>query len=304
MSDHPVIHVAAGALINTAGEVLINERPDGKPMAGYWEFPGGKLEAGETAEAALIRELDEELGIQVLELKPLIQLQHAYPDKHVVLDVFKVPAWRGEVQGLEQQTLAWCNADQLTDYKLLPADGPIVHALQLPERYFITPECNDELALQEQLQLAAKAGCGIVQLRQKHWPTQRLLAALPDLQSRADELALALQVNGLSHFTAEQLMNLQERPGDRSGWVSASCHNAAELAKAEALGLDFVLLSPVQATQSHPDAAILGWAGFTELVSACNIPVYALGGLCANDLAQAQAAGAQGVAAISAWQSS
>lgn len=295
------LRVAAGALINADGEVLINERPAGKPMAGYWEFPGGKLESGETAEAALIRELHEELGIDVEALSPLIQLQHRYPDKIVKLDVFTVSQWSGTAQGLEGQMLAWCLPERLPAYKLLPADGPIVQALQLPERYFITPDCSDIAELEMQLQKAAAAKCGIVQIRQKRWPEAQLHAALSELAPAAAELGLVLQVNGLSHLTAAQLNSIHQRP-NINGWVSASCHNAHELEKAAELGLDFALLGAVQTTASHPDQQALGWEQFGQLSSQAKLPVYALGGLCSDDITQAKTAGAQGVAAISAWQ--
>lgn len=295
------IKVAAGALVNAQGQVLINERPVGKPMAGYWEFPGGKLELGETPEQALVRELKEELDITAVQIEPLLQLQHDYPDKRVQLYVFSVLSWQGEVRSQEQQALAWVQPAALTTYKLLPADGPIVTALQLPKTYFITSDCVDWDALQIQLREAAGHGFSLLQVRQKTWSAEQLQACMAPLESLAEELGVTIQMNGHTHWTAAQLMAAESRPS-RSGWLSASCHTVAELAQAEALGLDFVVLGPVQVTASHPGQLGLGWSRFAEYVATTHLPVYALGGLSLQDLPQALAHGAQGVAAITGFE--
>jgi mutator protein MutT len=114
--------------------VLIAQRPEGKHMAGGWEFPGGKLEAGEERLAGLARELREELGISIETPRPLIRVRHAYPTREVLLDVWVVRRYAGEPMGLDGQALRWCAQDKLSTANLLPADQPIVAALQLPER--------------------------------------------------------------------------------------------------------------------------------------------------------------------------
>lgn len=315
------LHVAAGALINAAGEVLINERPAGKPMAGYWEFPGGKLEAGESPEQALVRELQEELGVTATHIEPLLQLEHDYPDKKVILYVQRVLAWDGEVTGLESQALAWCHTDRLTDFKLLPADGPIVTALQLPQRYFITPAVDDQTAAMALLTQAATSGISLVQLRQKHWSPEQLIAWLPELQAHANQLNIDLLVNGYTHLTSQQLMAAELTNANNTKkeqileqllanesvanlskkWLAASCHNLAELQQAARLGCDFAVLGPVLPTSSHPDASGIGWDVFANTIRNLNMPVYALGGLGDQHLSQALTAGAQGVAAISSF---
>src|ERR1700688_2697091 len=120
--------------MDAAGRVLIAQRPPAKHLAGGWEFPGGKLEPGEERLAGLARELQEELGIAIATPRPLIRVRHAYPSREVLLDVWIVRHYRGEPRGLDGQALRWCTRDELAEVELLPADGPIVRAVWLPER--------------------------------------------------------------------------------------------------------------------------------------------------------------------------
>jgi len=128
-----LVHVVAGVLRDTAGAVLLAQRPPGKHLAGGWEFPGGKLEPGETRRDALARELHEEIGVEVEEARPLFSVTHAYPHRDILLDVWLVTRFRGVPQGLEGQALRWCPPGDLPQADLLPADRPIVTALRLPE---------------------------------------------------------------------------------------------------------------------------------------------------------------------------
>ena len=130
----PAIHVAAAVLFDGRSRVLIAQRPAGKHLAGSWEFPGGKVERGETRTAALARELKEELGVVIEHPRPLLRLRHAYPYGEVLLDVWVVRRYRGEPRGLDGQALRWCRRADLGSAELLPADRPIVAALRLPER--------------------------------------------------------------------------------------------------------------------------------------------------------------------------
>ncbi|MDN5568021.1 MAG: (deoxy)nucleoside triphosphate pyrophosphohydrolase [Paracoccus sp. (in: a-proteobacteria)] len=120
-------------MIDPDGRVLLAQRPSGKPMAGLWEFPGGKVEQGETPEAALIRELDEELGIQTWNscLAPLTFASHSYDDFHLLMPVFACRKWQGIVQPREGQSLAWVRAAQLRDYPMPAADVPLIPMLQM-----------------------------------------------------------------------------------------------------------------------------------------------------------------------------
>jgi 8-oxo-dGTP diphosphatase len=126
-----LVLVAACALVDADGRVLIAQRPAGRPMAGLWEFPGGKIEAGETPEASLIRELQEELGIVVNEtcLAPLTFASHAYPGFHLLMPLYVCRRWAGTVQAQEGQSLAWVRPSQLRDYPMPPADVPLISHL-------------------------------------------------------------------------------------------------------------------------------------------------------------------------------
>jgi 8-oxo-dGTP diphosphatase len=122
--------VLVGLIDDGAGRWLVNRRPEGTPLAGFWEFPGGKRQDGEEPRAALARELDEELGIDVVEAEPLLVLEHDYPDKRVLLDVWRVRSYRGAAAAREGQALRWVTADELEVLDLLEADWPIVERLR------------------------------------------------------------------------------------------------------------------------------------------------------------------------------
>jgi len=132
MTDAPEVHVIAGALFDAGGRVLVAQRPRGRHMAGRWEFPGGKLNPGEDRLAGLKRELAEELGIEVRAARPLIRLHHSYPDRRVLLDVWRIHEYAGVPTGLDGQALAWVSLDELPGHELLEADRAIVTALRLP----------------------------------------------------------------------------------------------------------------------------------------------------------------------------
>ncbi len=123
-----IVLVAACALIDADGRVLLAQRPQGKPMAGLWEFPGGKVESGERPEVSLIRELKEELGISVKEdcLAPLTFASHAYPDFHLLMPLYVCRRWEGTVTALEGQNLTWVRPNKLRDYDMPPADVPLI----------------------------------------------------------------------------------------------------------------------------------------------------------------------------------
>ncbi|TBV16198.1 Nudix family hydrolase [Stutzerimonas kirkiae] len=304
------IHVAAAVIRSADGRILIAKRPLDKHQGGLWEFPGGKVEAGESVEAALARELVEELGIRVTRARPLIQVRHAYPDKQVLLDVWEVSAFEGEAHGAEGQPLAWVQARDLPDYQFPAANLPIIAAARLPDRYLITPEGLEPQVLLKGLKAALDAGIRLVQLR---------APAMFDAQYRdmaVDAVGLCagraqLMLKGPRewlgdfpsagwHLTARQLREYagNGRPFPAQRWLAASCHDAEELQLATLMGVDFVTLSPVQPTHSHPGTPVLGWAKSSTLLAGFNHPAYLLGGLGADDLPPALQAGAQGVAAI------
>ena len=306
------IHVAAAVIRSTDGLVLIAKRPLDKHQGGLWEFPGGKVEKGEAVEVALARELLEELGIGVTAARPLIQVRHDYPDKYVLLDVWEVTAFSGEPHGAEGQPLAWVASERLPDYTFPAANRPIVAAARLPDRYLVTPDDASPRQLLDGLAHALDAGIRLVQLRAPSLSQAdyRLLAAdaLAACAGRA-QLMLKGPLDWAADFpaagwqlTSEQLRRHagQCRPVAVGQWLAASCHDAEELAMATALGVDFVTLSPVLPTPTHPEAAPLGWLRVAELLQGFNHPAFVLGGMTPAHLSTARQAGAQGVAALRA----
>ncbi len=307
------IHVAVAVIQNAAGEVLISKRPAHLHQGGMWEFPGGKLEPGETLAQALKREIYEELGLEVKAHSPLICIIHHYPDRAVLLDVHRVTNFIGSPEGREGQLLRWLLPGQLKNHPLLPADRPIVAAINLPDCYLITgADPLDQREFLLRLEQSLIQGVRLVQLRAKLLAQAefcRLAEAALKL-CRAYEARLLLNAapdwveyvgaDGV-HLTSRQLSDLNKRPLDYRHLVGASCHNASDLAKASELGLDFAVLSPVLPTTSHLNAEPLGWRQFRALIKPARLPVYALGGMRPGMLDEAQGYGAQGVAGISGF---
>ncbi|MEQ6342990.1 MAG: Nudix family hydrolase [Gammaproteobacteria bacterium] len=333
MPSPKVQHVAAAVVVNSAGEVLLALRPPEAHQGGLWEFPGGKVEAGEDIRCALARELYEELGITVETARPLIRVHHDYADKSVLLDVWRVDAFAGQPHGREGQQIEWVAPERLLERAYPAANWPIVTAARLPPLYLITPEprgeTGDFLRALEQSLLGGRSsascahgtcaslrgGIRLVQLRAKTLAGddyKRLAEQSLHLCRRYQaqlvlnapyNLALELGADGV-HLDSARLMTLDERPLARDLWVAASCHNATELAHAYRIGVDFAVVSPVLETASHPGAQTLGWAGLRALTEQTTVPVYALGGMTPGHLPQAWAHGAQGIAAIGAlWGS-
>jgi 8-oxo-dGTP diphosphatase len=300
------VHVAAAVLVRPDGQVLLAQRPPGKAYAGYWEFPGGKLERGESPHAALVRELREELGIEVRRAAPWLVQEFVYPHAHVELHFFRVFEWKGELFGHDGQAFAWQTPGAWDVAPLLPANTRILSALALPPVYAITNAATiGEEALLVRARTGFAAGLRLLQVRDKEWPLARRVALASRLVPLAAAHGATLLFNGTAdearaagcggvHWSAAALDCAAERPADLV--VAASCHTAAELARAGALQLDFAVLGPVAPTPSHPGAPTLGWDAFAAIAVDTRLPVYALGGLGRRDLQVAIAHGAQGVA--------
>lgn len=301
--------VAVGVVKNPQGKILISLRPETSHQGGLWEFPGGKIEILETAEQALVRELKEELNICVTTSTPLITINHHYSDLSVRLKVFLVEQFSGEAKSCEGQQFKWVTPVELKSYAFPVANQPIITAACLPTYYAILDDVDQSL-LMIKLQKILNSGVKLIQARLKNMsasavekfvnqamPLCKQQQALLFMNSEADNPAGA---DGI-HLTSRHLMAMTQRPAC-SQWLSASCHNLAQLQHAQRLGLDFVVLAPVLATQTHPGAVPLGWEYFSELVAQVNLPVYALGGMTKSSLAKAQHSGGQGIAAIRAFQ--
>ena len=307
-----IIEVSAAVLQKQDGTFLLAQRPADKMWAGYWEFPGGKVEVGESARDALVRELREELGITVLTAYPWIMRVFTYPHATVRLRFFRVTQWSGEMHPHEGQQFSWQNPGEEVVSPVLPANAPVLRALELPPLYAISNAA--ELGIEEfmrRLEVRLEDGLRLVQLREKHLAhdefrvlAQRVLELAHAYRAKVlfngnVELAQELGADGVQ-LTSRQLLVLQQRP--EVAWCAASCHSVEELRRAESLGCDFALLSPVLPTLSHPGAAHLGWDHFASIAASSTIPVYALGGLQQGDMITAWQQGAHGIALLrQAW---
>ncbi len=301
-----VTEVAVAVFVKPDGGFLLSSRPEGKPYAGFWEFPGGKIEPGETVLGALTRELIEELNVTIAHATPWFSFIMHYTHATVRLHCWRVRAWTGEMRGMEQQQFAWQSLEALTVSPTLPGCAPIFKALALPPIYAISNAVEmGAAAYLARLGAAFARGLKLVQVREKnmsvverHQFAEKVVKLARPHAARvliSNDLDLALEVgaNGV-HYPSAELHRCGVRPDIEI--VAASAHCREDIEHAARLQFDFVVLSPVKATASHPDAKPLGWEKFQSLVTATPIPVYALGGLIEADLADAMVSGAQGVA--------
>jgi 8-oxo-dGTP diphosphatase len=307
------LRIVAGALVRPDGRVLATTRPEGKPMAGRWEFPGGKVAPGEDPKAALGRELREELGVRVVMARPLIRIHHDYPERRIDLEVLRVEAWDGEPTGLEGQQLKWGFPEDLTGLDWLEANPPILNALRLPDRYLVTPPADSVSGFLGGLARALDAGIRLVRLRGLDVTSrdgrdlaEKAVALLKSGGARVlvdgdSVLCRALGADGV-HLTSDIFRAATIRPMAEPALVGVSCHDAEDLGLAARLGVDFAVLGHVRDTPSHPHDPAKGWDRFVKLAREANLPVYAIGGMTPADIPALHAEGLQGVAAIrSLW---
>lgn len=304
------VHVAVGILAER-DRFFVTRRSPNAHQGGKWEFPGGKVDRGESVRAALQRELHEELGIEVRDARPLMQVHHAYPDKTVLLDVWSVTSYAGTPHGREGQQARWVSRPELLALDFPQADLPIQRRLWLPALYAISDYARVGRAeFLERLEWALAAGLRLLQLREPALPQEVYLELARELSMLCHRYDARLLLNadpawvegtGVDgvHLNSRRLMQTTSRPLPQHFFVSASCHNHYELARAAEIGADAVVLGPVAATASHPDALPLGWGRFEVLCRNAGPAVYALGGMRAENLLQARSAGAHGLAMIS-----
>jgi 8-oxo-dGTP diphosphatase len=302
----PYVEAAVAVLRRADGQVLLGQRPEGKPWAGWWEFPGGKIEQGETPFQALQRELYEELGVEAEVAHPWITRTFEYPERIVKLRFFVITQWRGEPHGRENQQLSWQSPLDVAVGPMLPANAPVLEALALPPVYAITNlhELGRERFFAG-LQHALEQGMRLIQVREKQLSPDEQESFCSEVIALARPYGARVLFNGEVemaqragadgvHLSSARLMALTKRPQELL--CAASCHSREELEVAERLSCDFVLLSPVMATPSHPDATTLGWEGFRNMLTDYSLPVYALGGMRTEFLAEAWESGAHGIA--------
>lgn len=306
------VHVAAAVIPRPDGSFLLGQRAPDTFYPGYWEFPGGKVEKDESPHEALVRELQEELGITVRGAWPWITRDHVYEHANVRLHFFFVPDWEGEIEQRVHSALTWQRAEAPSVGPMLPANAPVLKALRLPHVMGVSNAT--ELGVDAQLAALDKAlakGLRLVQIREGWLEPEIRLEFARQVVTRCRAVGALALVNGEAsfakqidadglHLASVRLAIIDERPN--FAWVGASCHSRTELERAAALGLDYALLGPVCETASHPGAPALGWKRFSEWIAELPMPVLAIGGVSPDALTTARAAGAHGIAAIrSLW---
>ncbi|MCU7833658.1 MAG: Nudix family hydrolase [gamma proteobacterium symbiont of Taylorina sp.] len=322
------IHVVVAVILKN-NQVLIAQRAKEAHQGGLWEFPGGKMEAGETVEQACIREIQEELGITISHSRPLIKILHHYSDKSVLLETFLCTHFSGkeylmgETQqfGLENQRVQWVKIDQLNNYQFPAANQSIINSLLLPDKYLISPDCpvSGRQIFLQQFSESCKY-YSLIQLRIKSLKTNDYQSVINECCRIADNNNVKLLLNSSHikltdtennydydgiHLTSVHLFDNDYIDDYRSRFpgkiISASCHRLEDIEQANDKKLDFIALSPVQKTTSHPQQRPLGWSYFAKLCEVAKMPCFALGGMSINDIGIAQTYGAQGIAGISGF---
>lgn len=315
MNREKYVHVAVGVLINAREEVLVALRPREVHQGGLWEFPGGKVEPQETVQQALGREFEEELGLRIEDCTPLMRVRHDYADKSVLLDVWTIGNYAGTPRGREGQQIAWRRIQELQPADFPEANAGIIRILALPRRLAITPEAGSREEMESSLSQLLERGIGLIYFRQKSVSAASYHEWFVSAEQACKERGVmllycppvdrpsldpALQFRAL-HVSSAQLGTLETRPVGSDRLFSASCHTLEELRRAESLGADFVLLSPVRPTAKYPDSQLLGWSGFEHLARQVSLPVFALGGMKPEDLKVSRQHGGFGIAGISAF---
>lgn len=303
------VHVAVGVISNSDNEVLIARRHPQSHQGGLWEFPGGKVEPGETLLQALNREFSEELNLRILEAFPLIQCVHDYGDKCVLLDVWEVTRYEGQAQGMEGQQITWQKHGQLSSLQFPAANAAIIQTLGLPRELAITPQLDTVESFAAYLEQLLAQDLRAIQIRQKQLQPAEYAQWFRVAQTVCQGTDTLLMSNGPLdqvdalgargvHLDSSRLMAANSRPVGREILLSAACHNLDELRQAQAIGVDFALLSPVCSTGKYENRELLGWNRFARMSSQISLPVFALGGLQRDQWEQARHSGAFGIAGI------
>ena len=313
------VNVAVGVIHGLDNRILLACRTKEKHMGDHWEFPGGKVEEGERIEDALVRELEEELGITPVTFEPLISIKHSYPEKNVVLHVYHVLAFSGEPDGREGQKIEWVKVCDLDKYKFPPANAAILSAVCLPDQYAITGDVETREDLVGKVSHHLETGVRLIQFRANDLNADDYLDYAKELAALCHQFGAKLLVkdridwlkedwcDGI-HLRAKTALKLYQdgwvhrRPaGSRKKWLAVSCHNLNEIRVAESIGAHFVTLSPVCLTATHPEAVPLGFSLAAQITKEASIPVYWLGGLYLKSIKRVREAKGQGIAAISAF---
>lgn len=321
IQQHDLIQVVVAVIRRQGGphaSVLVARRDSDAHQGGLLELPGGKVEAGESPRQALCRELYEELGLKADPgiLEPLIQVQHNYGDRRIRLDAWTLTAQDASqlhTRGKEGQPLFWLSPRELLDRDFPAANRPLLRAIRLPQQLLITGSAPAGCYPRVLSHSLSHVGEGLCVYRAPDLSEADYRAQIPHLLEACQDAGTPLMLHGSPerfhafpqaaglHLPWHEARHLRARPLAADRWLGVSCHNGEELAQAEVIGADYATLSPVKSTASHPEQASLGWAAFADTLRQAKLPVYALGGMRAEDRPVAIRHGAQGVAGIGFW---
>ena len=299
------IEVVVGIIHNSNNEVFIAKRQKNQFMSDYWELPGGKVEPGEDHVNAIKRELFEETGITVKNCKLVQKIQHIYPEKTINLSVYSIDDYLGGPVGLEGQEITWSSADKLKNFKLLPTMWRIIHKFSLPKFYWITPDNHQSDKVFNECKKRLSNGIKFIQLRSKTSLDTTYIEKIYRL-CRENQAKLILNTPNKTfnetcdgwHLSSLELMSLKERPVIEEKLIGASTHGIDEALHAENISADYISLSPIEKTLTHPNSIPLGWKDASDIIGKCNLPVFLLGGMNKELVEKALSIGAQGVAGI------
>jgi len=298
-------------ILKRGDSVCLTLRQAHQSFSGDWEFPGGKVEQSESVTEALVREFQEELGVETSQWKPLITVPWQYDGFAVRLNVLMTDSFQGEPTGCEGQTVRWLSVSKLGEIKFPTANQGIVTALQLADQYMISGRFESGADALEHLKRAFVKGISFCQLRAKALPEEDFVRLANKAIPLAHQYGAKILLNGCPELlndlpeadgiqlASTAIFDYEVRPIASDKLLGVSTHNREEITQALKIGADFILLSPVKETESHPGIAGMGWLAFSDLVKEIPVPVFALGGMKSEDLILAKQAGAQGIAAIS-----
>ena len=300
-----IIEVVVGVIHNDSKEIFISRRKKNQFMSGYWELPGGKVENNEDLSSALKRELFEEIGIKIEKYNLIQTIQQEYPKRIINLSVYVIEKYSGTPVGKEGQDFSWSSIEKIEEYELLPTMLKIINRLSLPNSYWITPDNHNSNSVFEECNQRLSEGVKIIQLRSKSQLDKAYIDNFNKL-CQLNQAKLVLNMPHIDfdepcdgwHLTSTELMTTSTREFPDDKLFGASAHNLIEAKHAEKISVDYISLSPINETPSHPQTQILGWEKASEIIIQCKVPIYLLGGMDKDSMDKALSIGAQGIAGI------
>ncbi len=300
-----IIEVVVGVIHNDSKEIFISRRKKNQFMSGYWELPGGKVENNEDLSSALKRELFEEIGIKIEKFSLIQTIQQQYPERIIDLSIYVIDKYSGTPVGKEGQDFSWCSIEKFKEYKLLPTMWKIIKRLSLPKSYWITPDNHNSNSVFEECNQRLSERVKIIQLRSKSQLDKAYIDNFNKL-CQLNQAKLVLNMPHIDfdepcdgwHLTSIELMTTSTREFPDDKLFGASAHSLIEAKHAEKISVDYISLSPINETPSHPQTQILGWEKASEIIIQCKVPIYLLGGMDKDSMDKALSIGAQGIAGI------